>query len=114
MKTIAKIYKTPYIEDWRGRSIQIYYDPTVKFGRETVGGLRIRAQIPAQKQVSLKCADCGGTIAPAFGKTAEYLSMYTHKTYGKELCADCATKEKAKLDAQKAPDPFNNNQEESI
>ena len=60
------------------------------------------------------CADCGGIIAPALGKTAEYLSMYTHKTYGKELCAECATKEKAKLDAQKAPDPFNNNQEENI
>ena len=87
-------------------SIQIYYDPTVKFGRETVGGLRIRPQIPAQKQVSLKCADCGGVIAPAIGKTAEYISMYTHKIYGKELCAECATKEKAKLDAQKAPDPF--------
>ena len=114
MKTIQKIYKTPYIEDWKGRKIQIYYDPTVKFGRETVGGLRIRSFVPAQQKVSLVCADCGGIIAPALGKTAEYLSMYTHKTYGKELCAECAKKEKAKLDAQKAPDPFNKNQEENI
>lgn len=113
MKTIQKIYKTPYIEDWKGRKIQIYYDPTVKFGREVVGGLRIREFVPAQQQVSLICADCGNTIGDAFGKSANWVSMYTHKTYGKELCAECAKKLKEKLDAQKAPDPFANNQEES-
>ena len=113
MKTIQKISKTPYIEDWKGRKIQIYYDPTVKFGREVVGGLRIREFVPAQQQVSLICADCGNTIGDAFGKSANWVSMYTHKTYGKELCAECAKKLKEKLDAQKAPDPFANNQEES-
>lgn len=112
MKTIQKIYKTPYIEDWKGRKIQIYYDPTVKFGRDTVGGLRIRDFIPAQKEVSLKCSDCGNSIGPAYGKSAEWVSMYTHKSYGKELCAVCAQKLKEKLDASKAPDPLNNKREE--
>lgn len=106
MKTIQKIYKTPYIDDWKGRKIQIYYDPTVKFGRETVGGLRIRPFVPAQQQISLKCSDCGSPITEAFGKSAEWVSMYTHKTYGKELCAECAQKLKEKMDQQKAPDPL--------
>lgn len=114
MKTIQKIYKTPYIEDWKGRKIQIYYDPTVKFGRDTVGGLRIRDSIPAQQQVSLKCSDCGNSIGPAYGKSAEWVSMYTHKSYGKELCAVCAQKLKEKLDASKAPDPLNNKREENV
>lgn len=112
MKTIQKIYHTPYIEDWAGRKIQIFYDPTVKFGRETVGGLRIRDFVPAQQKVSLVCTDCGGAIAPASGKTAEWVSMYTHRTYGKELCAGCAQKLKDKLDAQKAPDPLGIKQED--
>ena len=106
MKTIQKIYKTPYIEDWRGRKIQIYYDPTVKFGRDTVGGLRIRPIVPAQQRISLICADCGQTITAAFGKDAEWVSKYTHQSYGKELCAECAQKLKEKQDANKAPDPF--------
>ena len=56
--------------------------------------------------LAISATICGGTIAPAHNRTAEYLSMYTHQKYGKELCAECAAKEKAKLDAQKAPDPF--------
>lgn len=108
MKTIQKIYKTPYIEDWKGRKIQIYYDPTVKFGRDTVGGLRIRPVIPAQQNVSLICADCGQAITAAFGKDAEWVSKYTHQNYGKELCAACAQRLKEKQDADKAPDPFSN------
>ena len=106
MKTIQKIYKTPYIEDWAGRAIQIYYDPTIKFGRETVGGLRIRPFIPQQQKSSLKCTDCGNEITAAYGKDAKWVSQYTHKNYGKELCAECAAKLKAKLEEQKAPDPF--------
>lgn len=106
MKTIQKIYKTPYIEDWRGRKIQIFYDPTVKFGRDVVGGLRIRDFVPAQQKVSLICADCGQAIKEASGKSPEWISMYTHKTYGKELCADCAQKLKEKQAAQAAPNPL--------
>lgn len=108
MKTIQSIYKTPYIEEWSGRAIQIYFDPTIKFGRDTVGGLRIRPFVPEQKTVSLKCTDCGAEITAAFGKDAKWVSGYTHKTYGKELCAECAQKLKAKIEEQKAPDAFAN------
>lgn len=36
-------------DDWRGRQIEIYGDPTVMFGRERVGGVRLR--IPAKPVV---------------------------------------------------------------
>lgn len=106
MKTIQKIYKSPYIEDWKGRAIQIYYDPTIKFGRETVGGLRIRAFVPQQQTKTLKCSDCKNDIKPAYGHDAMWVSQYTHKSYGKELCAECAMKLKAKQEEQQAPDVF--------
>lgn len=28
--------------DWIGKPVTLYFDPTVKFGRDTVGGVRIR------------------------------------------------------------------------
>lgn len=44
-KMLAKITGTPFIEEWGGTRITIYVDPNVKFGRETVEGLRVmRAQ----------------------------------------------------------------------
>lgn len=107
MKTIQKLYHTPYIEEWKDRAIQIYYDPTVKFGRETVGGLRIRPFIPEiQQQAETICADCSKTITGAYGKDAAWVSKYTYQQYGKCLCADCAQKEKEKKEVMKAPDPI--------
>ncbi|MBR6243866.1 MAG: hypothetical protein IKQ90_10270 [Ruminococcus sp.] len=103
MKQIQKLYKTPYIEDWAGRAIQIYYDPTVKFGRDTVGGLRIRPFIPQQQSAALVCTDCGKPIQGASGKSAEWVSKYTHQQYGKELCAECAAVLRAK---QSQADPL--------
>lgn len=105
MKTIQKLYKSPYIEDWSGRAIQIYFDPTIKFGRETVGGLRVRDFVPKQqKAVSLTCADCGNAITKFKDFSAEQMAARSYEKYGKPLCVDCAQKEKAKIEARKAPD----------
>lgn len=30
-------------EDWRGKKITLYGDPTVKFGKKQVGGVRVKA-----------------------------------------------------------------------
>ena len=45
-RTIAKLAKTPHIAKWSGLAITVYPDPSVKFGRETVGGLRISPERP--------------------------------------------------------------------
>lgn len=45
-KNIQTALKTPYIEEWAGKKIEIYYDPNIKFGKETVGGVRIKATAP--------------------------------------------------------------------
>lgn len=40
-KRIAKMHgkKT---EDWTGKEVVLWFDPSVKFGRETVGGVRVK------------------------------------------------------------------------
>lgn len=40
-KTLTKIYKTPYIENWAGKRIIIYAEPVKAFG-DIVDALRIR------------------------------------------------------------------------
>ena len=105
-KTIQSICKSPFVENWKGCAIQIYYDATVKFGRDTVGGLRIRPFVPEIQKFTLICTECGKKITEASGKSPNQIAEYTHRKYGKELCAECAAKVRAELEKHKAPDPF--------
>jgi hypothetical protein len=54
LKTIHKVYKTPYIEEWSGKQIQVYSTPVKAFG-EMHEALRIRPMVP--KQSKPKIAD---------------------------------------------------------
>lgn len=44
-KTIAGMYGR-YVEDWKGKRITLYVDPSVRFGNEVTGGIRVRNTIP--------------------------------------------------------------------
>ena len=89
-KTITKLLKTPYIEQWKGRKIQLYVEQGIKAFGDIVDALRVRPFLPVEKE--LNCADCGKKIE-AFGKmSAEVVAKHTLKTYGKMLCSECATK----------------------
>ena len=97
-KTITKLLKTPYIEQWSGRKIQLYVEHGVKAFGDVVDAIRVRPFLPVEKE--LKCADCGGTIQ-GFGKTsAETVAKHTLANYGRMLCSECATKiaEKSKAE----------------
>ena len=89
---IAKLLKTPYIEKWPGHRVQIYFDPSVKFGNDTPGGLRIRKKLP--EDVKIACEECGQFIQPAFNMNVTQLAAYTKKKYGKQLCSECAQAKK--------------------
>lgn len=47
-KTLKALTNTPFIEDWRNVRITIYVDHNVRFGKETVEGLRISPHQPEQ------------------------------------------------------------------
>ena len=89
-KTIAKLLKTPYIEEWSGRKIQLYVEKGIKAFGDIVDAIRVRPFLPVERE--LKCADCGKTIE-GFGKmSAETVAKHTLKNYGRMLCSECATK----------------------
>lgn len=108
-KTIQKLYRSPYIEEWAGRKVQIYVDNVKAFG-EVVEALRIRNFIPQQAAISTKCADCGKDIhefETTKGKmTPVQMAQYTYQKYGKQLCAECAQKQKEAEEAGKVQDPL--------
>lgn len=65
-KTISKIHKTPYIEQWSGKKIQLYSSQVNAFGT-TTDALRIRDMIPASSETidvteSLISLDSAGTL----------------------------------------------------
>ncbi len=51
-KTITKLYKTPYIEQWGGKQILLYAQSGRWFG-EDQEALRVRDFVPEKKQVDL-------------------------------------------------------------
>lgn len=108
-KTIQKIYKTPYIEEWQGRKIQLYVETVRAFG-EMVEALRIRPFIPKitgpVSSEPVMCADCGAEVS-AFGKmNAAQMADYTYSKYGKSLCSECAKVQAEKLAAVEVKNPL--------
>ena len=35
-------------DDWRGKEVEVYHDPTISYGGQLVGGLRVRPPRPVQ------------------------------------------------------------------
>lgn len=48
-KTIAKLYGTPYVEEWEGKRIQVYAT-TTKLAGEQVECLRIKNKVPEKEK----------------------------------------------------------------
>ena len=96
-KSIQRLVGSPYMDDWVGHKVQIYYDPSVKFGGECVGGLRIRKSVtiqpaPASAPAPARCEMCGAVIQDAGGWSTAKIIAAGRKKYGKALCWDCVSK----------------------
>lgn len=101
-KQIAKLLKSPYVEEWTGRKIQIGVEQIKAFG-EVVEALRVRPFLPTIKSDEpILCESCKGELK-AYGKmSAKQLAEYTRQNYNKILCAGCAAKAKAEKEANAA------------
>lgn len=84
---IAKLWGTPYIEDWTGKRITLKVKKISAFG-EMVDAVRVSKDRPAEKVVI--CEDCGRPIMAASGRTAAAIASATKAKYGKTLCIECA------------------------
>lgn len=84
-KVIAKLYKTPDIEQWAGKGLILYVAKVPAFG-DLVDAVRVRPVKPYE------CADCHGYITGYKEKAHSEIRQYTKEKYGRQLCAVCAEK----------------------
>ena len=54
-KVISRIHKTPYIEQWVGKQVQLYSSRVTAFGEE-VDAIRVRDFVPKQAEVDYESA----------------------------------------------------------
>lgn len=52
-KTLKQLTGSAFIEDWAGQRISVYVDPHVRFGKETVEGLRISPFEPEENKTQV-------------------------------------------------------------
>lgn len=86
-KTVTKLLKSPYIEDWAGRKIQLFVDNVKAFG-EVVEALRVRPFLPKDNAAPV-CTECGNDVTATDKADARGVAAYTQKHYRAVLCADC-------------------------
>lgn len=55
-KTMKGLTGSAFIDDWNGVAVTVYVDHNVKFGKESVEGLRISPLAPAKKQLTPEMA----------------------------------------------------------
>lgn len=107
-KAVSKVADSPFVEDWTGVRIQLYIEHNIKAFGEIVSAVRVRPRKPREAPPIL-CADCGGPIKPANGRSAEYMANYTQKKFKVSVCYDCAMKRmtasKREEDADVTPSP---------
>lgn len=51
-KTLKSLTGSAFIDDWNGISVTVYVDTNVRFGKESVEGLRISPKPPGRRQVT--------------------------------------------------------------
>jgi len=88
---IAKVWGTPYIEDWNGKKITLKVKKVSAFG-DMVDAVRVSKERPVEE--TFICESCGKAIMPASGKTAKEIANATKNKYKKMLCIACVQKEK--------------------
>lgn len=109
-KSIEKVAKSPYFEDWVGVKIQLYIEHGIKAFGEVVSAVRVRPFKP-KGIVLVKCEKCGADIKPGHGMTSEQMANYTKKKYGAALCAACATEANKMAQAEQNNKPNNDAQD---
>lgn len=51
-KTMRNLTGSAFLEDWNGVRVMVYVDPNVRFGKESVEGLRIASKAPARRTLT--------------------------------------------------------------
>ena len=99
LKTLELIFKSPFVEDWQNKKINIGKEKIRAFGK-LEEALRIKKELPNKKLIisennifnSLKCEECVNQILTIGSFSAKYIADTNKEKYGKKICGECSKK----------------------
>lgn len=74
-KTMKMLANSAFIEDWNNVRVTIYVDPNVRFGRDTVEGLRISPHAPEKKVLTPEMTKAWDNAKAAFKRDGNLISV---------------------------------------
>lgn len=89
-KSIAKVWGTPYLEDWPGKKITLKVKKISAFG-EMTDAVRVSSERPTDEVIL--CEKCGKPISASSGRSPRAIAEATRNKYGKALCLVCVKEE---------------------
>ncbi len=98
-KTMKALTNSPFIEDWKDVRITVYVDHNVRFGKESVEGLRISPHQPEKKQLTPADAKAWGHAKTAYTRDGNLDKVLAKVSMSEEhrlqLMKECAPAEGA-------------------
>jgi len=93
-KTLKNLTGSPFIEDWKNVPVMIYVDHNVRFGKETVEGLRISPNKPEKKQLTPENAKAWDNAKAAYKRDGNLDKVLERMTMSDadqaKLIAECS------------------------
>jgi hypothetical protein len=100
-KTLKNLTGSAFIDDWQNVRVTIYVDPNVRFAKETVEGLRISPQPPAEgkKRLTPEMAKAWTAAKAAYKRDGNLDAVLARAEVSEEhqqqLIAECTPQEEA-------------------
>lgn len=98
-KTMKALTNTPFIDDWQNVQITVYVEHGVKFGRDTVDGLRISPHAPERKQLTPGNAKAWANACAAYKRDGNLDSVLSRVDMSREhqmqLMGECRAPEQS-------------------
>jgi hypothetical protein len=94
-KTMKSLTGSAFIDDWQNVRVTIYVDPNVRFAKETVEGLRISPQPPAdgKKRITPEMPKAWGSAKAAYQRDGNLDAVLARaemsEEHQKQLIAEC-------------------------
>ena len=84
-RTMRNLTGSSFIDDWNNVPVMVYVDPSVRFGRDTVEGLRISTEKPKMSKPPLEPdTKAWGNAVKSFAKYGTFEKIEQHMTISDE------------------------------
>ena len=96
-KTVKGLAGSAFIDDWNNVRVTVYVDPHVKFGKESVEGLRISPKAPSRRVVSPDNATAWASAKLAYVRDGNLRNVLARadmsEEHQRQLMDECAPQE---------------------